>query len=200
MTRGYYDFQSEPLNCTHCGWTGLGRDTTLYEMFEGGAEYCCPTCHAVFGFVAFPTEDEARTDPRADPIDRAIADRRAERQARFEATRLTSPVQLPPLAPPPSRLVWDVVDVAPDEAEVRILHGDRVVWRELSFYENFRRFDEVARILKAKYGDALRDLVPTGRSLTDLLGDDLSASGRVEAVRAWLRSGEAGVGDRADGR
>ena len=184
--KGYYDFQSEQLSCTRCGWMGLGRDALMYEMFEGGAEYACPACRAIFGFVAFPTQDEARTDPRADPIDRAIADRRAERQARFAATRLTSPVQLPPLEPPPAVLAWDVVDVAPGEAEVRILHGERVIWRELSFYENFRRFDEVARILKAKYGDALRDLVPTERSFNDLLGDSLSADAHVAAARAAL--------------
>ena len=195
--KGYYDFQSESLTCTRCGWMGVGRDALMYEMFEGGAEYACPACRAIFGFVAFPTQDEARTDPRVDPIDRAIADRRAERQARFEATRLTSPVQLPPLEPPPTVLAWDVVAVAPGEDEVHILHGDRIVWRELSFYENYHRFGEVARILKAKYGDALSDLVPTERSYTHLLGDSLSADSSVEAVRAWMRSGEPGGSDDA---
>jgi hypothetical protein len=187
----YYDWLEGAVSCPSCGWKGAGRDLSLSEMFEGGAEYVCPMCSHEFGFRAFPTADEVRRDPRADPLDKMALGIREERLARHEATKLVSPVQLPALDPAPAVLVWDVVDVPGGDSEVHILHGERVLWRELSWYENYERFEEVARILKLKYGDELTDLVPTRRSWLDLLGDCLSADHHVEVVRASLgaRSG-----------
>lgn len=186
---GWYDFQEGPVTCTGCGWCGPGRDAVMREMFDGGAEYQCPRCSRYFGFVGYPTEAEVRADPRADPVDRAVIARRDERAARFAATKLTSPAQLPPLDPPPAALAWDDVEVAPGEHEVQIRHGERVLWRELGWYGNDARFAEVARILKDRYGDTLQDLVPTERSLTYLLGDSGSADRRIADVRAALASG-----------
>jgi hypothetical protein len=49
------------------------------DSFDAGAEYHCPCCDRYFGFRAYPTFDEVRTDPRADPIGRialAVAEAR----------------------------------------------------------------------------------------------------------------------------
>ncbi len=56
----------------------------------------------------------------------------------------------------------------------------------MEWYEGFRRFIEIAGILKQKYGDRLRDLVPTPRSEMDLYGDHLGAIKHVEACRKSL--------------
>lgn len=186
---GWYDFQHDPLTCAACGWTGRGRDAAMREMFDGGAEYMCPACSRYFGFVGFPTPDEVRSDPRADPIDRMVVECRDERIAAFERTKLRSPDQLPAVDPPPVALVWDVVTDPERGDEVVILHGDRVLWREISWYENFRRFDEVARVLKARYGETLQDLVPSRRSWMDLLGDSMRADGEIATTRAAIAHG-----------
>lgn len=63
---------------------------------------------------------------------------------------------------------------------------EHLLWREPALYEGYKRFDEVAQILKAKYRERLRDLVPTSKSELYLYGDDLFASSFVEEVRTKL--------------
>jgi hypothetical protein len=184
----YYDWRASAVTCPTCGWQGTGQDLALSEMFEGGAEYACPKCGHEFGFQAFPTADEVRNDPRADPIDKLALGIRESRLARHDATKLVSIDQLPNLDPSPTVLVWDVAANPSGDSEVQILHGERVLWRELSWYENYERFGEIARLLKQKYGEELVDLVPTRRSWMDLYGDRLSADRHVEDVRSSLRS------------
>lgn len=53
-------------------------------------------------------------------------------------------------------------------------------------YEGYERFEEVAHILKERYGAALRDLVPTAASATYLYGDSLKASDRIARFRREL--------------
>lgn len=182
----YYDWQESSITCPACGWVGAGRDLQLSEMFEAGAEYACPKCSHEFGFQIFPTSDEVRTDPRAAPEDKLALKVREERLAHHEASKLVSPSQLPVVNPSPSVLVWDVVEVSRGESEVHILHGERVLWREVSWYENYKRFGEIARVLKQTYGDDFIDLVPTRRSWLDLYGDRLSAPSHVAAIRAAI--------------
>jgi len=182
----YYDWRETKVECPGCRWNGAGSEMAQGETFEGGAEHHCPRCGHYFGFQSYPTADQVRTDPRADPSDKRALAVREERLARHEATKLTSHVQLPSLNPTPAHLDWDVVEIAEGEFEVQIRHGDRVIWREMSWYENYARFEEVAIILKQKYGQALKDLVPTRRSQLDLFGDRLSAPSLVESVRKSL--------------
>lgn len=177
-------------------WPAWNRQDgrALAEMFAEGAEFVCPDCGHDLGFHAFPTLEAMLGDPRADPADRAMAATISRRLERHERTKLVSPEQLPDLQPPPAILAWDVVETQNDESEVLILAGERVIWRELSFYENYERFGEVAAILKQKYGPALVDLEPTRRSWVDLYGDRLAAPGIVDAVRASMARPDADGG------
>ena len=61
------------------------------------------------------------------------------------------------------------------------------MWRELALWEGIERFEEVAMILRARYGSRLHDLVPTEASHLYLYGDKLSARGAVEHIRKKLR-------------
>jgi hypothetical protein len=190
INRGnYYDWQEGTVRCAECGWSGKGSDATVRESFDDGTEYECPQCGLYFGFCAYPLMSEVQTDPRADPADRLAADHRAEQLAQFERAKLLLPSQLPDLAPVPAALVWDVTGPA-GAGEVVIRAGDRVIWREPSWYENYHRFGEVASILWQKYGAGLKDLAPSAESELDLYGDSLGSPARVRKVRDALARGE----------
>jgi len=184
----YYDWLDKQITCKGCGWSGHGRDMTVGESFEGGAERHCPKCGEYYGFVAYPMRAEVLSDPRAQDVDRMVAGVQSDRIDRFNRDKLTGPDQLPDLNPPPTTLVWDVTEpVGPSGEEfVVIRHGEREIWRELSWYENYERFGAIARILYLKYGETLRDLVPTRKSHFDLYGDRMSAPRYVERIRHAL--------------
>jgi hypothetical protein len=185
----YYDWKEGEIKCKECDWSGHGRDAELGEMFSDGAEYHCPKCGQRFGFVAFPTVEENLSDPRAAAADRLAAEIRQARHDQFQQSKLVSASQLPDLDPIPQTLAWDVVGDPFSETFVVIRNGEQEIWRELSWYENFHRFAEVAAILRQKYGKALRDLIPTPRSGDDLYGDRFSAITHVDRIREALASG-----------
>jgi hypothetical protein len=78
------------------------------------------------------------------------------------------------------------------EAASLALEGASIIWKELAFWEGFERFGEVAMLLKAKYGNRLRDLEPTQESYLYLLGDSLSAEEKIRQLRKTLGAGEQG--------
>jgi hypothetical protein len=55
---------------------------------------------------------------------------------------------------------------------------------EVPKHEGYRRFEEIAQIRKAKYGDRIKDLVPTVRSKLYLYGDDGKGYGFADKLRA----------------
>jgi len=184
----YYEWKESDIACTECGWSGKGDDAELGEMFAEGAEFHCPQCDHRFGFVPFPTIDETLSDSRSDRTDRKIAEIRLARFERFKP--LSSADQLPDLDPIPQTLTWDIITDPGGENCVVILNGEQEIWRELCWWEDYRRFAEVAKILSQKYGKTLRDLVPTRRSKDDLYGDRISSIGYVDRVRQALARGE----------
>lgn len=66
--------------------------------------------------------------------------------------------------------------------------GDRVLFSEPAVYEGYERFAEVARILKAKYGSHLIDLIPTEQGHLYLYGDRLRAPEFIDRTRRELSS------------
>ena len=68
-------------------------------------------------------------------------------------------------------------------------HEERVLWRELAYWEGIDRFREVAALPQKKYGSRLRGLKPTARSETYLGGDKLWAFDVVDKINERLRSG-----------
>jgi hypothetical protein len=98
---------------------------------------------------------------------------------------LTAPDQLPDLPGETLILTWDQID-----ADSIVLQGDRVLWRERTGWEVYERFEEIAGILKQRYGKRLVDIVPTPRSLYALYGDSTAANFHVAFVRQSLGKGE----------
>ena len=70
------------------------------------------------------------------------------------------------LTPSPETLFWDFEEDDERERWTVIRDGAKEIWRELSAFENYLRFGEVAAILKEKYVD-LQDLVSQGEESLD---------------------------------
>ena len=71
-----------------------------------------------------------------------------------------------------------------------LLHGDRVLWRELAFWQGLTRYKEVIALLELKYGTRLRGVISTQRSETYLGGDTLYAFDVVDEINARLASAD----------
>jgi hypothetical protein len=102
-------------------------------------------------------------------------------QAEAVPATLTAPAQLPDLEDEKLFLTWDQI-----EADSIIRRGNRVIWQERTGWEVYERFEEIAGILKQKYGKRLVDIVPTPGSLYALYGGSTRASFHVASVRESL--------------
>jgi hypothetical protein len=105
------------------------------------------------------------------------------RQRAEEAERILG--QLPEIAEPEFTLVWDLEDASEAERRWTVRHGNQVIYRESARYEDYHRFELIARVLRQKYGRRVRDLVPADNPdlAYYLYGDFLGGPGRVEAAR-----------------
>jgi hypothetical protein len=99
--------------------------------------------------------------------------RTEERMNRFESNHLHSLDQLPELDGESLEFTWDFKQHVGDEDEKYqiIRFGEIEVWRELAFWDNMLRFNEIKDLLKRKYGTRFKSLTPTDGSLDFLTGD-----------------------------
>lgn len=186
----YYDWHHGTQTCRKCGWSGLGSETKLGEVFDQGSEYDCPACGEKMSYVMWPLVSETKDDPRASDTDRKQADVLDDWQERVVAAQLKSTEDLPDLQPGPAKLIWDAVERDDGHWRISIRDGNTEIWQELSCFEEYPRFIEIARLLWDKYGATLRDLEPTRKSWFNLGGDYLGALGVVDHVREQLARGE----------
>ena len=96
--------------------------------------------------------------------------------------------RLPEISEPEFMLTWDLETSGSGLEEQRdwvIRHGGRVIYREAARTEDYHRFELLARLLRQKYGNRIRDLVPAENDAVAyyLYGDFLGAPSRVEAAR-----------------
>jgi hypothetical protein len=90
----------------------------------------------------------------------------------FERDKLKTVEQLPDLADTACEFIWDIAQDEHDKfQEIRI--GNRLIWRELVFWENGPRFGEIEHLLKQKYGARFVSLTPTPGSKLWLWGDKM---------------------------
>jgi len=192
----YYDnWKSEILHCPQCGWTGTFEEGSV-EYYRQVMDSSCPACDwssaPILAIVSYPTdeESEANWDKLSEREKEAVT---AHKRflADFEAGSLKGGAQLPDLEGTAITLVWDFVKHGSDCLTV-VKHGEREIWREPAVYEGSRRFEEVVRILVAKYGARLADVVPTPESEYYLYGDDYQAPDAVEATRASIKESHRG--------
>jgi hypothetical protein len=77
---------------------------------------------------------------------------------RFEKGKLRSADQLPNLEGDSLELEWDFQTGDDGDWYQVIRAGDVELWRELAFFNNLRRFEEMKGLLKAKYGTRFKSL------------------------------------------
>jgi hypothetical protein len=187
---GYYSgWQTQPCICETCGWTGLGADCAVGRVRSQAEERVCPRCRALQFSVGFPAVEEMRANwaklSQTDRIHLLVLD---GMRAQAIESEPALPLQLPELAEEDLVLLWDIED-RERGGDTLIRYGERVIWREPAIFEGYRRFVEVARLLRGKYGSRLRDLLPTRRSEPWLYGDALHSPGVVENNRKDIFGG-----------
>jgi hypothetical protein len=180
------DWKKEVLECPKCHWSGMFEQGSV-EHYMDQMDCACPKCDVVespiLAVVLWPTLQELRANMDkpgirewVEQIDRGFDE--------FEAQKLREPSQLPDIGESHFELVWDFDDSNPNDLRTLIQHGDVVIFSEPARFEEFERFGEVCQILRARYGDAIKDLVPTLRSEHWLYGNDAKAKNFVEWFRA----------------
>jgi hypothetical protein len=174
----YSDWRILEFTCEHCGWTGKGEKTCPNE----GGVLECPRCDRGVAYVQFPNlrdmeQAAAEGNPEAIqdlPKKRERIRRLEARMNKFWSNHLHSLEQLPELeGDEPLEFAWDIkVHVGDEREDFQIIKiGEMEVWRELAFWDNILRFNEIKDLLKQKYGTRFKSLTPTDGSLDWLTGD-----------------------------
>jgi hypothetical protein len=142
----------------------------------------CPECSELVDLIILPEERICSHGAEGLTPEQLKAREEAEEEKkRFNGLCLSSPEQLPDLDGEEMVLAWDQ-----DKGDSRVLLGDAAIWSEPVLYEGFERYVRVALILKDKYGDRVKDLIPTDRSLLFLYGDYYPSMAYVRKVRKEL--------------
>jgi hypothetical protein len=114
------------------------------------------------------------------PVPRPPSRRDFRRRRRDQEAAILD--SLPEIAASGFTLTWELDPAA--RAWI-IRHADRVIYREPAGQEGYHRFEFLARLLREKYGERVRDLVPVSTPEADfyLYGDYLGSAARVESAR-----------------
>jgi hypothetical protein len=180
------DYQTPILECPRCHWKGTFSEGSV-ETYDDLMDCACPKCDVfqalILAEVLYPTLEELRANADRPGI-REWVQKIDNGFDEFEAQKLREPEQLPEIIDDNFTLVWDfVVDKTYETARTILKHGDVVIFSEPARYEEYKRFGEVSEILKTKYGERIKDLVPTERSARNLYGHPRKGEAFVEWVR-----------------
>ncbi|TVS14940.1 MAG: hypothetical protein EA424_17790 [Planctomycetaceae bacterium] len=195
MNVNYHDDWRERVwKCGNCGWQGPGTDLGTGEMFDELMEMDCPSCYERILVVSYPTLSESRENwSKMSVLEREYAEAIARFSERFEAASLKAASQLPELEGDDLVLEWDFIESDTEQTgrfsairDTVIRHGEFEVWREPALWEGYERFLQVLGMLRERYGDRLKDLIPTKASRQYLYGDSLSADVKIERAREAL--------------
>jgi len=182
----YFDnYKNEILECPKCHWRGTFEQGSV-EQYVDQMDCACPQCDVsqspILAVAFYPTLPELRANMDKPGV-REWVERIDRGFDEFEAQKLREPSQLPDLAEGSFELVWDFDDSHHNHSRTLIKCGDVVAFSEPARYGGFPRFGEICGILKARYGDTIKDLVPTLRSENWLYGDAREARNVIE----WFR-------------
>jgi len=181
MPNFYDNWQADEYDCRACKWHGLGSDLVAeLDYFSWDfVPYNCPFCEDCVTIVNNPTLDESRANwDKLSGDERKRIENRERWLADFEVRGLKATDQLPDIESSEFVLHWDQ-----DTHETLIKHNATVIFREPVTWEGYTRFIQVAKILRARYGTALRDLIPTSGSEMFLYGDQISSLKTVAEAR-----------------
>jgi hypothetical protein len=170
-----------PLTCPECPWAGNGQSAET-EWHRDLLDVSCPKCGKMLLVVPYPTFAQVKAAAAAGnekaSAQLAVMEGQERRYRHFASVELASPDQLPELDGDELEFIWDGEGDRPS-GHLNIKVCDRVIWREPEFYECWPRFNEIKKILVARYGRRFKSLTPTESSLLYLYGDDLSAPSMI---------------------
>ena len=181
----YSNWRDEVFKCSHCGWSGKVTTHDVGEVGGGGASLECPKCYRNLGVVIeFPnlkdTEEAAAQGNeeaiKALPSFESRINDNWKLLDRFDHQKLRSADQLPNLDGESLEFDWDFVKGNDGEFYQVIQAGSTEIWRELAFFNNVPRFEEIKGLLRAKYGTRFKSLTPTVASIEWLSGDNLGTA------------------------
>lgn len=114
---------------------------------------------------------------------------RAEREKRWEDEQQEMLAALPETEDAEFALTWEFEVGEPNNSWLT-KHGQTVIHRQRAYFEDYRIFERAARTLKERYGNRLKDLIPSLEDGTGtfLYGDYLGSIGRVQAAREMVRA------------
>jgi hypothetical protein len=161
-------WMNKAYTCDGCSWSGTGGESVRGLPHRGKfIELTCPTCSELLDVLILPAEKGCAHSREGLTEEQLQAKEEADEQERLYREKcLSSTNQLPNLPDADMTLTWDMEQ---DQTQIRI--GEAVIWSEPAVYEGFDRFEQIALILKEKYGNRLKDLVPADRSKLFLYGD-----------------------------
>ncbi|WP_156409172.1 hypothetical protein [Mycobacterium sp. Root265] len=190
----YWEFtarQDDPVTCPQCGW--VGPPSRGMEQHRDLLDVTCPQCGTMLLIIPFPTAADTRQAAAAGNA-KAIAeipriDAQEQRWREDSATELRTPGQLPEIDGDELVIDWDTDHSDTDRPVTVLRHGDRELWREACYWEGYGRFNQVAKLLRQRYGRRVVELRPTSRSEMHLYGDRWAVGGYLDKVNAALRGG-----------
>ncbi|MBW7869678.1 MAG: hypothetical protein H3C39_01315 [Flavobacteriia bacterium] len=180
----YYKYQNQDFECGNCSWKGKGESLTVGDVFDSLFEVHCPECMNKIGNVLHPSFDEVlKYGSNAEKL------RLQNMMTKFEiieASQLESVDELPNIDKD-DVIIFRIKEENIEETDCLVIYADGIeIWRELSYFEYFDRYIEIAKILKQKYGSRMTDLV-TDEFVPRMYGDcSLSDIQRVKAFRKSL--------------
>ena len=151
------DYKAEILDCPKCHWFGTFEQGSV-EYYAELMDCHCPKCDfrntPMLAIVSYPTLEELRANQDKPGI-RECVERIDAGLDKFARERLQDPEQLPKIDEENFTLVWDNDHSNPDDRRTLIKGGDTVIFSEPARWEEYERFEEVAEILKERYGNRI---------------------------------------------
>ena len=183
LTFSTYDYcPGAQIECPNCGHLNILKKYDG-EYSSDGLLVHCDECPCSIAFIAWPTRQDAIAAGARSTV--RMFDIMESRDRKFQRDCLRSPSQLPDIDDEDFTLMWDTQKVD-GEMYTLLKHGDTVIFKEIAFFEGGFRYKEVAEVLKEKYGERLKDLMPTPSGWLYLGGDSLPALWDAKKARTAL--------------
>jgi TPR repeat protein len=179
----YYKYKKKEYSCSKCGWSGLGEQTELGEVFDALFEIVCPNCNKLLTSIPYPLLEEMLEHGSEE--DKKAAEERQSFLERVKTSRLEIDDYLPEIDSDEIfiKLKEEKSDnEGDDDWYIVLYHDNKEIWREIRTYEYYNRYMTIGNILKKKYGVRLADFDESEAS-GYICGDSLSAIDYVERFR-----------------